>query len=195
VTRTWPRAARAITLLAVLSIILAVATPGTPGDARPDRWKTGDVVCLNGSSMRSKAVRLLQGHSTDFSHVGIVVVENGVPFIVHADPSAGLVIMQRWDVVLRGGDIAGGAIYRYRHVSEHIRIIVSETALRLVRERVPFDKEFDQSNCSRLYCTELVVRAYAEAGVELRSQVGSARSHIFPIDLLEGGQLQLITRF
>ena len=57
-----------------------------------DLWQNPHVyvpaLFLNGTSVRSKVVRLLQRYSADYSHVGIVVVDGGIVYVVHADPVA-----------------------------------------------------------------------------------------------------------
>jgi hypothetical protein len=63
------------------------------------------------------------------------------------------------------------------------------------RAGVPFDHDFDSATPDRLYCTELVWRAYYSAGVELLPPGEAMHKRILPADLLDGGGLQEVARF
>jgi hypothetical protein len=180
----------------LLAAVIAVANvPGELGDPHIDKWQSGDIVFLNGTSFRSRAVRLLQGYSCDFSHVGMVVVEDGVPFIVNADPAEGKVIKQRWDAVIAPGQVSGGAVYRVRHADSQAVDAACETAQRYAREGIPFDNDFDLKTPDRLFCTELVLRAYQNAGIDLCKNAETEHPHLLPADLLGTRLLEQISRF
>lgn len=177
----------------VAAVELAPAAP--PIDAHPQQWRSGDIIFLNGTSLRSRAVRALQGYSTDYSHVGLIAVEDEQTFIIHADPAAGFVVKQPWREVVKGADVVGGAVYRLPGITESVRHRICATACEFAARRVPFDENFDRSTASRLYCTELVWRLYLADGVELRSTADASSAHILPIHLINGGRLVFVGRF
>jgi uncharacterized protein YycO len=183
----------ALTLLAAAIMIANI--PGQPGDPHCEKWKSGDIVFLNGTSFRSRTVRLLQKYSSDYSHVGIVVVENGVPYVVHADPSDDKVVRQRWADIVARGDISGGAVYRVRGGDDATLAVVVETAGEYARNAIPFDHEFDLKTTDKLYCTELVWRAYKAAGVELCKNAEMEHPHLLPANLLNSSQMEMVLRF
>jgi len=180
----------------VLTGVAAVGSiPARPGDPNIARWRSGDVLFLNGTSLRSRAVRLLQGYTTDYSHVGIVVVDEGVPFVIHADPAAGKVIKQRWDAVIRSGQVSGGAVYRVRGADARATAAACAVARQHAREDAPFDNDFDLRTVDRLFCTELVWRAYRSAGVDLCKDAETNYPHLLPAALLKSPELGEILRF
>lgn len=185
----------AVGVLLGTSIVIAIANlPSTPGDPHVERWRPGDIVFLNGTSFRSRIVRLLQGYSTDYSHVGLVVIDTGVPFVVHADPSKGAVVKQRWDTIITPGQISGGALYRLRRADQATLDLACLLARRYACEALPFDQDFDLKTGDRLFCTELVWRAYRAAGVDLCPDAETEHPHLLPADLLSA-ELEELLRF
>ena len=172
------------------------------GDAAfpsPDGIRSGDVVFIRGKSIRSVVVRLLEGSSHDYSHVGLVVLENGRPFIIHADPSQDIttdrVIKEPWDAVISPKHITAAAIFRVADPSaaDRLGIQASTVAQQFWRDALPFDHEFDLTTPENLYCTELVWRAYMAAGIDLRgSSFGPDRKYLFPSDLIKSELLREI---
>lgn len=180
---------------AVVSVLFGVASPAEPIPAHTEHWQAGDIVFLNGTSLRSRAVRLLQGYSTDYSHVGIVTIDRGVVSVVHADPHAGKVVRQPWDVIASGGEYSGGAIYRATTFDRDVTRTVCAAATRWAEDEMPFDSDFDLATADRQYCTELVWRAYQNAGIELRSGTKDAPGYLLPDRLLDSPNLQQVARF
>lgn len=179
----------------LIAVIVAEQFPTRRGDPQWQNWRTGDVIALNGVSFRSRIVRLLQGYSSDFSHVGIVVLHNNVPYIVHADPAEGRVVEQRWDLVCSPSEASGGALFRLKPINDSIARNASVTAEYWAKIKVPFDEQFDLSSRDKLYCTELVWRAYQSAGVDLCPDLQTRNHHLLPADLLGSQHLRLVFRF
>jgi hypothetical protein len=147
---------------------------------------------MRGKSIRSAIVRLLEGSSRAYSHVGLVVLENGRPFIIHADPghdaTTDKVMKEPWDAVISPKYITGATIFRLADLSAADRLgtQASTVAQQFWRDALPFDHEFDLTTPEKVYCTELVWRAYMAAGIDLRrSSFGSDRKYLLPSDLIE----------
>ena len=162
---------------------------------QPDQWHPGDILFMDGISLRSRAVRFIEGYSTDYSHVGVIVMESGVPFVIHADPTLGHVVKERWDVVLSPNQILGGAVYRLRNAQPKVIGTVVTEVNQFARDHVPFNSHFDQNATNRLYCTQLVWRAYDDAGVDLRLPEDSRCSYILPAYLLNPAKLEKVASF
>lgn len=167
--------------------------PGTDG------VRSGDVIFIRGKSIRSAVVRLLEGSNRDYSHVGLVVLENGHPFIIHADPAATTdrVIKEPWDAVISPKRITTATIFRMADSStaERLGIQASTVAQRFWRDALLFDHEFDLTTPQKLYCTELVWRAYMAAGIDLRgSSFGADRKYLLPTDMIKSGLFREIRR-
>lgn len=168
----------------------------------PDGIRSGDVVFIRGKSIRSAVVRLLEGSSRAYSHVGLVVLENGRPFIIHADPAPDVtsdrVVKEPWDVVISPKRITAATILRVADPSaaDRLGIQASTVAQQFWRDALPFDHEFDLTTPQKLYCTELVWRAYMAAGIDLRgSSFGSDHKYLLPSDLIKSGLLCESRRF
>jgi hypothetical protein len=159
-------------------------------------------VFIRGKSIRSAIVRLFEGSSRAYSHVGLVVLENGRPFIIHADPTDDVttdrVVKEPWDAVISRKRITAATIFRLADssASDKLGIQASTVAEQFWRDALPFDHEFDLTTPQKLYCTELVWRAYMAAGIDLRgSSFGSDRKCLLPSDLIKSGLLWESWRF
>jgi uncharacterized protein YycO len=175
--------------------IVILNIPAKPGTAHREIWNHGDIICLNGTSVRSKIVRLLQGYSSDYSHVGLIVIDNGVPFIVNADPAKGKVVKQRWDAVIAPGEISGGAVFRVHEADVSAINSACSMAQQWATQGVPFDNDFNLKNGDRLFCTELVWQAYKSANIDLCKDAESEHPHLLPADLLKSSRFGLVDRF
>lgn len=196
VNRLWARPPLKLAVALLVATTIALANvPRKLGYPQPQKWRAGDIVFLNGNSARSKIVRLLQGYCLDYSHVGIVVMDNGVPFVVNADPAQGRVVKQRWDAVVDPRQISGGAVFRVVNANLSQMNKASEVAEGYANDGVPFDSEFDLRTTDRLFCTEMVWRAYRCAGIDLCKDAETMHPHLLPEDLLKSHELQLVLRF
>ena len=133
--------------------------------------KSGDVVFRRGGSLASDLVLSADGRST-FSHVGIVKVVEGVPWVIHAivdEPpgDAGSVKFEPLREFLTPDRAIEAAIYRPRSSFQKNGEVAAQVAMTYANRHVPFDSDFDLATPDKLYCTELIWRAYREAGIEL----------------------------
>ena len=139
----------------------------------------------HGDGLWSDFFRRYSPRDQRFSHVGIVWVENGEVYCIHAE----------------GDDLSGrGAVqmvtlrqfFRPSRANGHFRLrLPAEVRMRFVREARkligrPFDWRFDTDDHSALYCTELAEVALKEAAphIELRRRRG-----LIPIDSLSDPEI------
>ncbi len=131
--------------------------------------KNGDLIFRKGRSLESFAVCLVD-EEKDFSHVGLVVLRAGKPFVIHAVPSESdgedFIKLERVEAFLSTEKASAFAVYRPEFKTE-IRNQVSEIALQFYQSKYTFDYAYDLKSESKLYCTELIFKAFREAGVEL----------------------------
>lgn len=132
--------------------------------------KNGDLIFRKGRSLESFAV-CMAGKDKDFSHVGLVVLRTGIPFVVHAVPGESdgvedFIKLERVEAFLSTEKASAFAVYRPRFETS-IRNRVSEIALQFYQSKCTFDNAYDMKTESELYCTELILKAYRKAGVEL----------------------------
>jgi len=190
---------RRLTLYALFALVAGLLPFSSPHDDLPssDRIQSGDIVFIRGKSIRSAVVRLLEGGNSDYSHVGIIVLENGTFFIVHASPAPDAtgdrVIKEPWDAIISPSRIAAAAVFRLTDPSKASRLGLqaAKVAQQFERDALPFDHDFDLMTRRKLYCTELVWRAYLATGIDLRgSSFGSSRRYLLPLDLIKSGLLR-----
>lgn len=132
----------------------------------------------------------------EFTHVGILIWLDGSPWVVHAQPSSphlpeGRTLSEPLESYLTVASISGAGFARVETATEQIRAAAAQTAWRYNIRRIPFDDALDLDTADRLYCTEMVWKAYLEQGVDLTQgtydqvSIPFARdSYIFPSRLL-----------
>ena len=135
--------------------------------------KAGDVVFRRGRSLNGRAV-LMADTASRFSHVGLVteVLAERDSRVVHAlPPESGLgggVVSSALGEFISQERATDWAVFR---LAPSWPSSVAEEAARIatvMAERgLGFDGEFDSLDEREVYCTELVWRAYREAGLDL----------------------------
>ncbi len=173
------RLSSAIKGLALAALVCPLASFAPPGAALAGRavqgapdlsvidsagLQDGDLVFRQGRDLIAGAV-LAADSAARFSHVGLIVTDKHGVWVVHAVPSEGDddggVVRESLAAFLDHGKAADFAIYRHRTLAPDQRRIVRETALAAVG--TPFDYDMQLSDQGALYCSELVLRAYAAA--------------------------------
>jgi len=158
----------------------------------------GDVLFRRGNSLISRAVLVADG-SGEYSHVGLIAVSAGRVWVLHATPPEepdvkGGVIAEPLATFLEPDQASAAALYRPRN--GQAGLAAERTAWGWVHRRVPFDSAFDLASADRLYCTELVWRAYRSAGVDLESGIPEPRGrYLLPGRLMKSPQLQPVRLF
>jgi hypothetical protein len=141
--------------------------------------KDGDLVFRRGRSLASRIV-LTADPVGGYSHVGIVVVRNGAPLVVHASPpegheKQGVTHAEPFATFVAPAEASAYAVYRLRPGMERIAGAAALRAAAYERAATPFDSAFDLNSPDKVYCTELVWRSYAEVGIDL---VEGRRDHL-----------------
>ncbi|MFO8087301.1 MAG: YiiX/YebB-like N1pC/P60 family cysteine hydrolase [Bacteroidales bacterium] len=135
-------------------------------------FNNGDIILRRGKSLISQIV-LLKDKDSEYSHVGIVVIQNDQPYVVHAVPGEAekdmpeYVKMETMQEFLDSEKTVDFAVYTMASPDNTIRQKVAEKALTYFNQHIEFDSEFNLADDSRLYCTELVWQAYKAAGINL----------------------------
>jgi hypothetical protein len=157
------------------------------------RLRSGDLVFRAGRGWEADAVRVMSQDS--FSHVGMIErTDDGRIFVIHAAPPENgghgfveRVPLSEFNHPRYASDIV---FFRRSDVPAEAGARAAEHARAMAAGHVPFDEDFDIADSSALYCTELVLLAYAQSGSALPS-AGLARSRlalidgvVFPADLL-----------
>lgn len=133
--------------------------------------ETGDVIFRRGNSMISNFILATDSESL-YSHVGLIKKVDGKAFVIHASidespEDEGVVRLDPLEHFLAVDKASSSAIYRLHQEQQPLAEKAIEVALSYVNQKVLFDVDFDLSTPEKLYCTELVWRAYLEAGIDL----------------------------
>ncbi|WP_448380345.1 YiiX/YebB-like N1pC/P60 family cysteine hydrolase [Gloeomargarita sp.] len=176
-----------LTLL-LLGIFYALGNRRYPSFAKPLDWQAvtgqlsdGDLIFRTGSDIISRAV-LTQSHAARFAHVGIILKSESELVVVHALPgdhrSPGGVVLEPLRTFAAQDKAIAIGFYRVKHINSNIRNHVRNYSLAQVGK--PFDYRFLLSDDQQLYCTELVVKAFAEAGINLTTSLPKLRIMLMP---------------
>jgi len=148
---------RSAALLAAAALLLSCGS-------HRSRLQDGDIVFQTSLSAQSEAIQ----HATHspYSHVGMVLLQNGHPFVFEAEGQVRFTPLQEW--------IARGQAHRYAAKRlRDPRLLSDPTKLDALRKAAlsyagkPYDPYFDWSD-DRMYCSELVWKVFHEGlGVEL----------------------------
>ncbi len=132
-------------------------------------FASGDLIFRRGRSLVSRAVLAVDGGS-EYSHVGLISVIAGQVWVLHTVPpeepeQGGGALAEPLSVFLSPDNATAAGLYRASPLREPP--LAERAAWRFVHAHIPFDSAFDISTPRELYCTELVWRAYREAGIDL----------------------------
>ncbi len=166
----------------------------------------GDLIFQCGRTGYAPFLPFLLPGSKGFCHVGIVVRVEGRVRVVHVQPErrrgGGRVRLDDLDNFLDPSRTKRAALFRIADLPTGAAERASRAALKFAAEERPFDWALDRTSAARLYCTELVWRAYLDAGFSLvrdrdlmtRMWKGKRRCIITPGSVLKSGKLRLVAR-
>lgn len=143
-----------------LAAVALIASTAHAGDLRS--VQTGDVIFQESQSAQSAALKRATG--SRYTHVGLVVIRQGEPWVIEAVQPVRWTRMAAW--IDRGVDDHAVVMRLHPDRSEAVpwtKVVASAEA----HLGKPYDPAFVWSD-DRLYCSELVYKAYRDgAGVEL----------------------------
>jgi hypothetical protein len=193
-------------VICVLGLILlnVRSYPSSESEARSGGWRlrfeetefsSGDLIFRRGRSLVSRVVLAVDGGS-EYSHVGLVSIVDGQVWVLHAVPpeepeQKGGAVAEPLSVFLSFDNATGAGLYRVRDSSA--ARAAEKAAWGFVHAHLPFDSAFDLSTPNELYCTEMVWRAYLEAGIDLAPpDPGRDEKYLLPSRLLRSSFLKRV---
>ena len=135
-------------------------------------WREGDLVFRQGTGTAGHAVALADTGGT-YSHVGVVVLRKGEPWVVHAVPGEpdyegdpDRVKMETPEKFFSSINARIGEIKRLRGDTA-IPAEAARIALGVYRRGTLFDHDYDDNDTTKMYCCELIESSYRKAGLTL----------------------------
>jgi uncharacterized protein YycO len=132
--------------------------------ARAEPLRDGDIIFHTSRSSQSAAIQ--RATHSRYSHMGMIVYRDGKPFVFEAVQTVRYTPLDRWTARGEGGRYV---VKRWRDADAKL----DATATRRLRDAAqryagrPYDLAFEWSD-ARIYCSELVWKAYRDAlGIEL----------------------------
>jgi len=127
---------------------------------------SGDLVMRTGADVISYMLCQMNQENKTYSHCGLVMVENGYPFVYHSiggeDNPDEVLRRDSAKFFLSPANNLGFGIARYDADSQHIDKL-HKVVDRFYKEKHKFDLQFDLATNDRLYCAEFVYKAMNEA--------------------------------
>jgi hypothetical protein len=149
-------------LLTVFPVFRSAVTGRLPA-AATGMLRDGDLVFRRGRSLESMAV-VFAGRNKGFSHVGILVMEAGKPYVIHIEPgnsslAKDAVRKEPLESFLEERKASHYAIYRSHLGRKSLERVVDQARSYYIR-KCRFDNAYDLQTDRDLYCTELVLKAF-----------------------------------
>ena len=130
----------------------------------------GDLILRCGRSTESFAVYLAD-ENAEFTHIGIISIENDIPYVIHAVPSkTNLIQKEILSTFLNSKNTSKFAIYRSNFNEVYLDKVV-KIANSYYLKKYEFDTKYDLTTNTKLYCTELVLKAFNTVGAPLKIKV------------------------
>lgn len=142
-------------LLLFLSLFAALGS----ASAQATQFRDGDIIFQRSQSHQSEAIAAAT-HS-EYTHVGIIFFDKNRPFVYEAIQPVTKTPLQEW---IKRGKHASYVIKRLRNQNSIDFQKLKREVLRMLGK--DYDWLFDWSD-SRIYCSELVWKAYQRTGIEL----------------------------
>jgi len=120
-------------------------------------FQSGDLIFREGRGAMSRMFRRMSLRDPRYSHAGIIHEKEGRLYVIHAladDKGKGFLREDLLEDFCAATQSNAYGVYRY---VGHGRAVDS-LAEALFRERIPFDDQFDLTDDSKLYCTELLYK-------------------------------------
>jgi hypothetical protein len=140
-------------------------------DLKSVELRNGDMIFRRGISIESQIV-LMSDRECEYSHVGMIYFLEGKPSVIHSVPADSgddkeYIKLEPLEKFLAKDKASRFALYRLRSKVKDEPQKACEYAYDCYRKKYSFDNDYDLKSNSKLYCTELIWKAYKQAGIDL----------------------------
>ncbi len=196
-------------IIIITIVLIGLTQCGISDEIQPpqipiEQLQPGDIVFRRGEGITSSIV-VHNDSDGKYSHVGIVVECDSSLKIVHSVPNENS--SQAKDDIIQLDDINTFFSPKSARRGEIMRMPLDSTqkaklsnyALEKVKQKILFDHDYDISDTTRLYCTELVELLYKRIGIDLSEGrityiniPGMRNNYIMPSDIYHNSKLKQI---
>jgi uncharacterized protein YycO len=171
-----------ISLTVILSVIITLAVTSISfysGDHKAraeltivsDLLKIVDIIFRKGRGFVTEMVLLADGQSP-YSHTGIISINENSVHVIHAVPDEsenGIDYIKNESLsnFLNHAKTESAIVYRLKQDSTETAIKAAKSGEEYYNRRLLFDSALDLETDDKLYCTELVWKAFRSAGIDL----------------------------
>lgn len=131
--------------------------------------QTADLVLRRGDDITSTMLSMLNSRDKTYSHCGLVIVEEGYPFVYHSiggeDNPNGILQRDSAGKWFSPANNLAFAIARY-DVDSIQKLQLASVTRSMFDEKREFDMKFDLTTDDKLYCAEFVYKAVNKALVD-----------------------------
>lgn len=160
--------------LCIIILFVTSCTERQEGRLVPmDQLVEGDLAFRCGLGFFSRAVTVAEDDGL-YSHVGLVVRENGEWMVVHAVPAehdfkgdSDRVKMDGIEVFFRNDRARRGCLVHTGLTDSAQVRRICRRAIELAHDSVLFDNDYDLEDSTRFYCSELVWHLYNKTGMDI----------------------------
>tara|TARA_R110001583_G_scaffold27226_3_gene97604 strand:- start:124 stop:735 length:612 start_codon:yes stop_codon:yes gene_type:complete len=143
----------------LISIILLMISSGC-SNSQDQTFTNGDIIFHTSLSSQSKFIQ--DATNSKFSHVGIIYIKKGKPYVFEAVEPVRLIPLSKW---INKGENKNYTVYRSNTtLSENQLTKMYEYCVK--QEGKNYDMKF-QWDDSKIYCSELVWYTYNSIGIQL----------------------------
>ena len=169
-----------------------------------EKLQAGDIAFRRGESIASEVV-LYNDIDGRYSHVGLVVETDSGLMVAHSVPgetstqeTIDVIQIEHINHFFEPKVSVRGEIMRMNldSVQRHLLNIL---ALKIVDDKDPFDHNYDLSDTTKLYCTELLQLLFKNIGIDLAqgritpiNVPGLSNNYIMPSDIYNNNNLKTI---
>ena len=153
-----------------------------------------DLIITKGQSVQSKLISLLNLSLEDYSHIGIISKEDCKIFVLHSTPDGTKTNGIRYDdlqTFIDLSDVCDYQILHYQNITSEMRSKLKIEFDKYKTTSAPFDYDFNNFDHKKIYCTELVLLIYKNAGL-IKANKYNSNKPIYPKDFLKMDQFVMV---
>jgi hypothetical protein len=128
--------------------------------------KDGDIIARDYQDPISQAVKRFNRLDPSYSHAGIVIIENGYPFVYHVLPNRkynkGNICRDSLKRFCAPSEINGYGIFRYQLAPGSVAVMKQQLRAWQV-QGIRFDPWFSYKSDDQMYCSEMVAKLISKA--------------------------------